>query len=123
MLVQAPTDLSAKFALINDYWHPRIVAELNGQYVKLAKGLGSLPMHHHAAEDELFLVHRGSLRLEFADGTHVDIRAGQFYVVPRGIDHRPVASAEVEIVLFEPTSTAHTGNVEVAETRHELTRV
>ena len=77
-------------------------------------------MHHHAAEDELFLIHRGSLRLEFADGTHVDIGAGQCYVVPRGVDHRPVAAEEVEIVLFEPASTAPTGNVEVAETRREL---
>ena len=77
-------------------------------------------MHHHAEEDELFLVHRGHLRLVFADGSDVTIGAGQFYVVPRGVDHQPVAEEEVEIVLFEPASTAHTGNVEVAETRKEL---
>ena len=80
-------------------------------------------MHHHADEDELFLVHRGEPRLEFADGTHVDIGAGQVYVVPRGVEHRPVAREEVEIVLFEPASTAHTGNVEAAQTRRELQRI
>ncbi len=115
-----PTDLAAKFALIHDHWHPRIVGALNGQLVKLAKGLGELPMHHHAGEDEMFLVHRGELTLAFADGTEVTIGAGQFYIVPRGVDHRPVAAAEVEIVLFEPASTAHTGNVTVAATREVL---
>ncbi len=118
-----PTDLAAKFALIDDHWHPRIVGELNGQYVKLAKGFGELPMHHHAGEDEMFLIHRGELTLEFADGTSVSIGAGQFYIVPRGVDHRPVATAEVEIVLFEPMSTSHTGNVVVAETRTLLERI
>ena len=118
-----PIDLTEKFALVDDHWHPRIVAELNGQLVKIAKGLGTLPMHHHAAEDELFYVHRGRLRLAFADGRHVDLRAGQLYVVPRGVDHQPIAAEEVEIVLFEPATTAHTGNVVVAETRTELQRV
>ena len=119
----SPTDLTAKFALVNDYWHPRLVGELNGQQVKIAKGLGELPMHHHAAEDEMFLIHRGSLRLEFADGGHVDIGAGQFYIVPRGVDHKPVAAEEVEIVLFEPAGIAHTGNVISEQTRSDLTRV
>ena len=114
------TDLDEKFALIDDHWHPRIVAELNGQYVKLAKGLGTLPMHQHAAEDELFLVHRGTLRLRFADETHVDVKAGQFYVVGRGVAHQPIAEEEVEIVLFEPKSTAHTGDVVVSQTRTKL---
>lgn len=112
-----PTDLAEKFALIHDHWHPRIVGELNGQQVRIAKGLGALPMHHHAGEDELFLIHRGALTLEFADGSAVTLGAGQFYIVPRGVEHRPVAAEEVEIVLFEPATTAHTGNVTVAETR------
>lgn len=114
------TDLAEKFDLIHDHWHPRIVGQLNGQLVKVAKGLGQLPMHHHADEDEMFLIHKGELTLEFADGTSVSIAAGQFYIVPRGVDHRPVANQEVEIVLFEPASTAHTGNVIAAETRDEL---
>lgn len=118
-----PVDLTEKFALVTDHWHPHVVAELNGQLVKLAKGLGELPMHHHAAEDELFFVHRGQLRLRFADDTHVDIGAGQFYVVPAGVDHQPIAHDEVEIVLFEPASTAHTGNVVAPETRTELPRI
>lgn len=118
-----PVDLTEKFALVTDYWHPHVVGELNGQLVKLARGKGELPMHHHAAEDELFLVHRGELRLRFADGSHVDIGAGQFYIVPAGVDHQPIAREEVEIVLFEPASTAHTGNVVVAETRTDLPRI
>ena len=77
-------------------------------------------MHHHAEEDELFLVHRGELKLVFTGGSDIVIGAGQFYVVPLGVDHQPVAEKEVEIVLFEPASTAHTGNVEVAQTRKDL---
>ena len=119
-MTRLPVDLDVKFARITDHWHPRIAAELNGQYVKLAKGLGTLPMHHHAEEDELFLVHKGTLRLRFADGSQVDIGEGQFYVVPRGVDHQPVAAEEVEIVLFEPAGTAHTGNVVAAQTRTRL---
>lgn len=119
----APVDLAAKFALFDDHWHPRIVGELNGQLVKLAKGLGELPMHHHADEDEMFLIHRGTLELHFADGSQVTIGAGQFYVVPRGVDHRPVARGECEIVLFEPASTAHTGNVTAPQTRAALSHI
>jgi len=118
-----PTDLSEKFALFSDHWHPRIVGELNGQLVKVAKGLGTLPMHLHAEEDEMFLIHKGELTLKFADDTSVTIGAGQFYIVPRGVDHQPIAEQEVEIVLFEPASTAHTGNVTVAATRTHLNRI
>ncbi len=118
-----PIDLNEKFALFTDYWHPRIVGELNGQLVKIAKGLGTLPMHHHAAEDEMFLIHKGELTLKFADDTAVTIGAGQFYIVPRGVDHQPIAEQEVEIVLFEPATTAHTGNVVVAETRTRLVTI
>jgi len=115
-----PVDLSEKFALFTDHWHPRIVGKLNGQLVKVAKGLGTLAMHFHAEEDEMFLVHKGELSLKFLDDTSVTICAGQFYIVPRGVAHQPVAENEVEIVLFEPMSTAHTGNVTVAETRTTL---
>ena len=115
-----PVDLAEKFARITDYWHPRIAGELNGQLVKLARGCGELPMHHHADEDELFLVHRGTLTLTFADGSDVTIAAGQFYIVPRGVDHQPSAAEEVEIVLFEPATTRLTGNVTVAATRERL---
>jgi len=118
-----PIDLSEKFALFTDHWHPRIVGELNCQLVKVAKGLGTLAMHHHAAEDEMFLIHKGELTLKFADDTYVTIGAGQFYIVPRGVDHQPIAEKEVEIILFEPASTAHTGNVTVAATRTEINRI
>ncbi|MFK8056033.1 MAG: cupin domain-containing protein [Saprospiraceae bacterium] len=118
-----PIDLNEKFSLFTDHWHPRIVGELNGQLVKLAKGLGSLAMHHHAGEDEMFLIHKGELTLKFADDTSVTIGAGQFYIVPRGVDHQPIAEQEVEIVLFEPASTAHTGNVTVEATRMVLDRI
>ena len=118
-----PVDLTEKFSLFSDHWHPRIVGELNGQLIKLAKGLGTLPMHHHANEDEMFLIHKGELTLKFADATSVTLGAGQFYIVPRGVDHQPVAETEVEIVLFEPASTAHTGNVKVTETRTDLKRI
>ncbi len=117
----AATDLEEKFGQIKEYWRPYIIGELNGQQVKLAKGLGSLPMHRHAQEAELFLVHKGVLRLVFDGGNYVDIKQGQLYIVPAGVDHQPVAEHEVELILFEPATTAHTGNIEVEQTQHTLT--
>jgi mannose-6-phosphate isomerase-like protein (cupin superfamily) len=102
--------LAKKFAAIKDHWNPRIVGELNGQQVKVVKFLGPFEWHYHDNEDELFLVHRGTFRMEFRDRA-VDLAAGDFLVVPRGVEHRPVADAEVEVVLFEPASTLNTGNV------------
>ena len=102
--------LDQKFALFNEQWKPKIVGELNGQYVKLGKIEGSFVWHQHEKEDELFLVVKGDMRLEFPDST-VDVGEGEFIIVPRGIQHRPVADKECHILIFEPASTLNTGNV------------
>jgi mannose-6-phosphate isomerase-like protein (cupin superfamily) len=102
--------LADKFAAIHDQWNPRVVGELNGQQVKLVKLRGAFVWHHHENEDELFLVHRGSFRMEFRDRT-VELTAGDILIVPRGVEHRPVADAEVEVLLFEPSTTLNTGNL------------
>ena len=98
------------FAGIAEHWRPQVVAALNGQEVKLAKVRGEFVWHHHAEEDELFLVVSGRLRIEFRDGA-VELGAGELLVVPRGIEHRPVAEEEVELLLFEPAATRNTGNI------------
>ena len=102
--------LADKFAAITDHWSPRVVARLNGQEVKLVKFQGEFTWHHHDDEDELFLVHRGRFRMEFRDRV-VELAEGDVIVVPRGVEHRPVADAEVEVLLFEPAGTLNTGNV------------
>ena len=109
-------NLAEKLAAFDDHWNPRIVGELNGQQVKLVKFLGPFTWHHHDAEDELFLVVRGRFRMEYREGDEW-IEQGEFLIVPRGVEHRPVADEEVEVLLFEPASTLNTGNV-----RNELTR-
>jgi mannose-6-phosphate isomerase-like protein (cupin superfamily) len=103
-------DLREKFASFSERWSPRIVAELNGQQVKLVKLLGEFVWHHHETEDELFLVHRGRLLMEFRDRV-VELDAGDMIVVPKGVEHRPVAPQEAEVILFEPAGTLNTGNV------------
>ena len=110
-----PIALAEKFAAIHEHWSPRVVARLNGQEVKLVKFRGAFTWHHHAAEDELFLVHRGRFRMEFRDRT-VELAQGDLIVVPRGVEHRPVADDEVEVLLFEPAGTLNTGNVRDAFT-------
>lgn len=102
--------LTEKLAAISRAWQPKIVAELNGQQVKLAKLRGEFVWHHHEAEDELFLVLAGRLRLELRDGV-VELGPGELAVVPRGVEHRPVADGEVHLLLFEPASTLNTGNL------------
>ncbi len=108
-------NLAAKLALFEDTWSPRIVAELNGQQVKLVKLDGAFVWHRHEKEDELFLVLRGALRMEFRDGA-VDVGEGELIVVPRGVEHRPVANGRTEVLLFEPSSTVNTGDVRDART-------
>ncbi len=108
-------NLAAKLALFEDTWSPRIVAELNGQQVKLVKLDGAFVWHRHEKEDELFLVLRGALRMEFRDGA-VDVGEGELIVVPRGVEHRPVAYGRTEVLLFEPSSTVNTGDVRDART-------
>lgn len=109
-------DLNAAFERITTHWDPHVAGELNGQQVKLARLLGEFVWHKHDAEDEMFLVHRGELHMRFRD-REVVVRAGQFVIVPRGVEHQPYAPEEVEVVLFEPASTLNTGDV-----RNELTR-
>jgi mannose-6-phosphate isomerase-like protein (cupin superfamily) len=115
-------NLADAFSHIRDHWKPRIAADLNGQQVKLVKFLGPFEWHHHDLEDELFLVVRGSFRMEFRDRT-IELAAGELLVVPRGVAHRPVADEEVEVVLFEPESTLNTGNVRSARTVERLDRI
>lgn len=103
-------NLAAAFAQISEHWRPKVVAELNGQEVKLARLQGEFVWHHHEAVDELFLVIRGRLLIEFRDRT-VALGAGEMLVVPRGVEHRPVAEQEVELLLFEPAGVRNTGNV------------
>ncbi|MBI3886752.1 MAG: cupin domain-containing protein [Opitutae bacterium] len=108
-----------KFARFTEHWSPKIVAELNGQHVKLVKAHGSFPWHHHDREDEMFLVVRGSFRMDYraADGErHEVLHEGELIVVPRGVEHRPVAEHEVWIMLFEPAGTLNTGSAGGAHT-------
>jgi len=115
-------NLAERLARIHDHWNPRIAGELNGQQVKLVKLLGPFDWHHHAAEDELFYIVRGRLRMEFRDRA-VTIDAGEFLIVPRGVEHRPVADQEVEVMLFEPATTLNTGNLRNERTRERLERI
>jgi len=103
-------NLTEKFALINEHWRPKVVGELNGQEIKLVKFQGAFPWHHHAAEDEMFMAVRGSFRIEFRDKT-IELTPGEFVIVPRGVEHRPVADEEVEVLLFEPAQLLNTGNI------------
>jgi mannose-6-phosphate isomerase-like protein (cupin superfamily) len=103
-------NLLEKFARFSEHWSPKIAGELNGQQVKLAKLKGEFIWHQHEAEDELFLVIKGSFRMEFRDKV-IDLNEGEFLVVPRGVEHKPVADEEVWVLLFEPASTVNTGNV------------
>jgi len=115
-------NLRHKLDSFSDHFSPKIVAELNGQQVKLAKVLGEFVWHHHDDEDELFMVLTGRLRMELRD-RHIWLEEGEILVVPRGVEHRPVAEEEVEILLFEPASTLNTGNVENERTVRELERI
>ncbi|WP_445997063.1 cupin domain-containing protein [Okibacterium fritillariae] len=109
-------DVAAELSKVEAHWTPRVVARVNDQYVKVAKLLGELVWHAHDAEDEMFLVVSGRLRIQLPDDHEVVLTPGQFYVVPRGVQHNPVAEEEVEIVLIETVTTAHTGNVVVERT-------
>jgi mannose-6-phosphate isomerase-like protein (cupin superfamily) len=102
-------NLTEKLSLFSESWSPKIIAELNGQHVKLVKLKGEFVWHHHDHEDEMFLVVAGSFRMEFKDKS-VTLREGEMIVVPRGVEHRPVAEEECSLLLFEPASTVNTGN-------------
>ena len=115
-------NIAEKLALFDEHWSPKVVGELNGQEVKLVKFLGEFVWHHHDDEDEMFLVIDGRFRMEFRD-REVWIERGEFIVVPRGVEHRPVAEEEVSVMLFEPASTLNTGNVTGEMTVAELDRI
>ena len=115
-------NISEKFSQFQDYYNPRIVGELNGQHVKATKLKGEFIWHHHDHEDELFLVIKGKLKMELRDKT-VEINEGEFLIVPKGVEHKPVADDEVHILLFEPASTLNTGNIENEKTRKELEKI
>ena len=112
-------DIAQKFSLFNDYCHPRIIGELNGQHVKAVKLKGEFTWHKHDAEDEMFLVVKGSFKMEFRDET-VSVGEGQFIIVPRGKEHKPVADEEAHILLFEPATTLNTGDIQNEFTKPEL---
>ena len=104
-------NLAEKSALINEHWKPKVVGELNGQEVKIVKFQGEFPWHHHENEDEMFMTLKGSFRIEFRDKI-IELSEGEFIVVPHGVEHRPVADKEVEVLLFEPANLKNTGNIE-----------
>ncbi|MEP6619654.1 MAG: cupin domain-containing protein [bacterium] len=114
--------LADKLALFSEHWQPRIIGELNGQQVKLAKFQGAFDWHHHEHEDELFLVLRGTFRMELRDQS-VALSEGDMFIVPRGVEHRPVADEECSVMLFEPASTLNTGNVRTDRTIDQLERL
>jgi mannose-6-phosphate isomerase-like protein (cupin superfamily) len=115
-------NLARKLQAFSEYWSPKIVGELNGQHVKLAKLKGEFIWHHHDAEDELFLVLKGQLDMHLDDRV-VPIHEGEFFIVPRGVEHKPVAVKETHILLFEPAGTLNTGNVRDERTRENLDRL
>ena len=115
-------NISEKLSQFNDFYNPRIIGELNGQYVKAVKLMGEFVWHHHDNEDELFLVIKGKLKMEFRDKI-VEVMPGEFIIVPKGVEHKPVAEDEVHILLFEPASTLNTGNVENERTRKVLEKI
>lgn len=115
-------NLADKFQKFSDHWNPRIVGELNGQQVKLAKLKGEFFFHKHDHEDEMFLVVKGVLKMELEDKT-LNIQPGEFVIIPKGVSHKPVADEEVEVMLFEPASTLNTGDIENERTRKDLEKI
>lgn len=119
-------NLSEKFSLIQDHWNPRIVGEANGQHIRLVKFQGPFTWHHHENEDEIFMVVKGRFRLDYRENgaERADwIESGELIIVPRGIEHRPFAEDECEVLLFEPISTLNTGSVEDEFTRKKLATI
>jgi mannose-6-phosphate isomerase-like protein (cupin superfamily) len=116
-------NVAEKFSTFSDYFNPRIAGELNGQQVKLVKFQGEFVWHHHDNEDELFYVVKGSFDMHLRDKI-ITINAGEFLIMPRGVEHKPVAQEEVEIMLFEPATTLNTGNITDSDlTRTELSKI
>jgi mannose-6-phosphate isomerase-like protein (cupin superfamily) len=112
-------NIDKKLSMFHDYWNPRIVGELNGQHVKLVKFKGDFTWHKHDNEDELFYVLRGNFKMEFRDKT-IELKENEFLIVPRGVEHKPIADTEVSIMLFEPGTTINTGDISNHFTRNIL---
>jgi mannose-6-phosphate isomerase-like protein (cupin superfamily) len=115
-------DLNEKFSLFDEHWQPKIVGELNGQYVKLAKLKGEFVWHQHENEDELFMVIKGKLKIKLKD-KDVNLEEGQFFIIPRGVEHLPVADEEVHVMLFEPQSVLNTGDQKNDRTVENIERL
>ena len=120
-------NVAQKLSAFQDHWSPKIVGELNGQHVKLVKFQGEFVWHHHESEDELFLVFHGAFRMDYKDAAgaqkSMELKEGEFVIVPRGTEHRPVAAEEVHVMLFEPAGTLNTGHVRDALTVDNLHRI
>jgi mannose-6-phosphate isomerase-like protein (cupin superfamily) len=119
-------NLAQKFSLFTEYYSPKIAGELNDSHVKLCKLKGEFVWHHHDNEDELFLIVKGTLRIKYFDGDNereVKLSEGEFVVVPRGVEHKPIADEEVHLILIEPKTTLNTGNVKNERTKEELQRI
>lgn len=115
-------NIAEKLSHISDYWNPRVAGELNGQQVKLVKVSGEFIWHKHDNEDEMFLVIDGNFKMELRDKT-IELQPGEFVIIPRGIEHKPVADGEVSMMLFEPATTLNTGDVRNERTREVLEKI
>ena len=115
-------NIAEKLRLIDEYWSPKLVGELNDQVVKLAKLKGEFTWHKHDAEDEMFLVLEGRLVIKFRD-QNITLKENEFLIVPRGVEHKPVAEEEVHVLLFEPTTTLNTGDVRNELTKENIERI
>lgn len=115
-------NIEEKLNKINDYWNPRIVGELNGQQIKLTKLQGEFIWHKHDDEDEMFFIISGDFVMQLREGS-VNVKPGEFIIIPKGVEHKPVANGEVHLMLFEPASTLNTGNVKNEFTKEKLERI
>jgi len=115
-------NIAEKFGSFTEHWSPKIIAELNGQEVRIAKLKGEFVWHHHENEDEMFLVIKGTLKIGFRDGDKV-LNEGEFIIVPKGIEHKPSAEEEVSLLMFEPATTLNTGNIDNDLTVKNLDRI
>ncbi len=115
-------NLLEKFSLFDSYWDPKIVGELNNQYIKLAKLKGEFLWHHHENEDELFMVVKGHLTIKLRDGD-IELNEGEFYIIPKGTEHMPKAENEAYVLMFEPKSTVNTGSADSEKTINNLEKI
>ena len=115
-------NIKQKLGLFQDHWSPKIIGEVNDSHVKLAKLKGEFLWHHHVDEDEMFLILKGTLTMKLRDGD-VEVGEGEFIIVPKGVEHLPVAKEEVHLMLFEPKTTLHTGNIKNERTVEKLERI